>query len=234
MVKENSFLLALSFSLLGHASLFVFRSSPVSPAQLLRPQTEEAEVSYFGIREVPQWGGLVQEKSAPESEAQVPQPTPAPVSTPAPAAPFAQNRVPPPEPYRMPKPVQSPLARQGVIVGKATVAKEETFYHEMTRRLQDPVFATYYETIRDKIRRAAKKRYGGKSSAGEVPLGFILFSTGRLKEVNVLEAKQKVSVALGTVAVQSVVEASPFPPFPAHLGREQLSFVVVLTFEPKP
>ena len=126
------------------------------------------------------------------------------------------------------------MARQDGTEKEKNLSTEEALYQEMTSKLQDPVFATYYQAIREKIRKAAKRRYEGKRDSGDVSLGFTLFSNGRLKEASVFRKTSQATSNLGVLAVQSLVDASPFPPFPGRFEREQLSFLVVLTFEPKP
>ena len=235
MLKESTFAWALSLSVLGHASLFILSPSHfhLHPAELFRPKTEDVEITYFEIRDVPQWGGLTQKASpqeVQEKKTEVLSPTPS-ISFPSASRGARSSGA-----IEIPKPklVERSVPRQNSAEEKANLVKEKALYQEMASNLREPVFATYYQAIREKIRKAAKRRYGGKLDSGDVSLGFTLFSNGRLKEVSVLRQSSTAISNLRTLAVQSLVEASPFPPFPERLRRDQLSFLVVLTFEPRP
>ena len=234
MLKQTSLLWALNFSLVGHVSVFLLASSHFNPADRIIPKTEDVEITYFEIRDVPEWGNIPQSKneerlSVVQAKAPV---TKAPISAPVP---LPLERGKPSYPIEIPKPK---LVERSVPIPsgheKEQSLREAVLYQEMNIKLKDPVFATYYQAIREKIRKSAKRRYEGKRDSGDVSIGFTLFSNGRLKEVSVLRETSQTVSNLRTLAVQSLVDASPFPSFPERFEREQLSFLVVLTFEPKP
>ena len=235
MLKENGFAWALSLSLAGHTSLFVLTTSHLNGAASLTPRTEDVEITYFEMKDTPQWEELPQ--TAVPEEAVSAQIAAGPIGPPASASlplPAAVEK--PPGFIGMPKPrlVERFVTGQSGNAGEGGFAREEALSKEMVSKLQDPVFATYYQSIREKIRKAAKRRYEGKRDSGDVSIGFTLFSNGRLKEVSVFRQTSQMISNLRTVAVQSLVDAAPFPPFPARFERGELSFLVVLTFEPKP
>jgi len=95
---------------------------------------------------------------------------------------------------------------------------------------EKPIFLSYYGLIREKIRQNlfAYYRHGGQK--GEVFLNFILFANGHLKEVKALEKGEARHPALKEIAMRSVVDASPFPPFPEGLKRSSASIWVTVTF----
>ena len=223
MLRESSFIWALSLSLAGHMSFFFLVPSYFNPIERIVPKIEDVEVTYFEIGGVPEWENI------PPSVVQA-----APLASRAGGSPMAPSV--PAYPFGIPKPrlVERSVTTQNGRGKERGSFQEEALYQEMNTQLKDPVFATYYQAIREKIRKSAKRRYEGKRDSGDVSLGFTLFSNGRLKEVSVLRETAQVVSNLRAVAVQSLVDAAPFPPFPEHFEREQLSFLVVLTFEPKP
>ena len=234
MLKQTSLLWALNFSLVGHVSVFLLASSHFNPPDRIVPKTEDVEITYFEIRDVPEWGNIPQSKN--EEKLSIVQAAPPALPPPAPVSiPLPPERGKPSYPIEIPKPK---LVERSVPIPsgheKEQSLKEAALYQEMNMKLKDPAFATYYQAIREKIRKAAKRRYEGKRDSGDVSIGFTLFSNGRLKEVSIFRETSQTVSNLRTLAVQSLVDASPFPPFPARFEREQLSCLVVLTFEPKP
>lgn len=97
-------------------------------------------------------------------------------------------------------------------------------------KIDHPYYISYYQTVREKIRRTAYRNYL-RNDTGEVYLSFILSNNGELKEVRLAEDKTKASDYLKEVAVRSIKEASPFPSFPKELNYPQLSFNVIISFQ---
>ncbi|MCM8800793.1 MAG: hypothetical protein NC912_02095 [Candidatus Omnitrophica bacterium] len=97
-------------------------------------------------------------------------------------------------------------------------------------KLDQPYYISYYQTVREKIRRAAYQNYL-RNDTGEVYLSFILSHNGELKEVRLVEGKTKASDYLKEVALRSIKEAAPFPSFPKELDYPQLSFNVIISFQ---
>lgn len=93
-----------------------------------------------------------------------------------------------------------------------------------------PAYASYYQIVREKIRRAAYQNYSGNLT-GEVYLSFIIGGDGDLKEVRLLEKKSSTSEYLQGVAFSSIKDAAPFPNFPPELDYPQLSFNVIISFQ---
>lgn len=206
-MKEHFFLWAVGLSAIGHATLFILLPSQFHPSERLRPKGSDVEVTYFDIRELPQWG------EASDEEAQ-------------------KEELKGTEAIEIPPAAET--VTQEVAEERSQTLEEEALTREMALRMQDPVFLTYYQSIREQIRQSAKQRYHQKLLRGDVSLAFTLFSNGRLKEVHLLQRSLKAAPLLRAIAVQSLMDASPFAPFPEALSHDQISFIVVLTFDPEP
>ncbi|MEK7849899.1 MAG: hypothetical protein AAB213_03695 [Candidatus Omnitrophota bacterium] len=96
-----------------------------------------------------------------------------------------------------------------------------------------PEYKSYYQVIREKIRRFAYYNYR-KLQEGEVFLTFSLTSRGELADVAVNEQKSSKDDYLRNIALNSIKEAAPFGDFPEKLKKNQkLSFNVIISFEIK-
>lgn len=94
----------------------------------------------------------------------------------------------------------------------------------------NPAYTSYYQLVREKIRRAAYQNYSGNVT-GEVYLSFIIAADGDLKEVRLLEKKSSASKYLQEVALSSIKDAAPFPNFPLELDYPLLSFNAIISFQ---
>ncbi|MBU2102479.1 MAG: energy transducer TonB [Candidatus Omnitrophota bacterium] len=93
-----------------------------------------------------------------------------------------------------------------------------------------PEYMHYYQAIRAKLDRAARKLYDGRDG-GVVMVSFIVSSDGRLQSVS-LEADSVKSQRLRTLALNTVYDAVPFPPFPEELkNRTNLPFTITINFK---
>ena len=97
-------------------------------------------------------------------------------------------------------------------------------------KIGSPSYISYYQIVREKIRRAAYQNYN-RNDTGEVYITFIISSAGYLKDVRLIEEKSVAADYLKVIALNSVKNASPFPNFPKELDYPQLSFNVVISFE---
>ena len=97
-------------------------------------------------------------------------------------------------------------------------------------RISNPFYISYYQIVREKIRRAAYQHYT-RTDVGEVYASFIISSDGSLREVRVVEEKSSANQYLRDIALKSIEDASPFPNFTPALDYPQLSFNVVISFE---
>lgn len=97
-------------------------------------------------------------------------------------------------------------------------------------RIDNPSYLSYYQIVREKIRRAAYQSYT-KTETGEVYLTFLLSKSGALIDERLIMDRSSTSEYLKDVASRSIKNASPFPPFPKELDYPQLSFNVIISFE---
>jgi len=94
----------------------------------------------------------------------------------------------------------------------------------------NPSYISYYQLVREKIRRCAYYNYS-HTETGEVFVTFLISNDGYLKNVRMVEEKSSPSSYLGEIALRSVKDASPFPNFPKDLDYPSLSFNVIISFE---
>lgn len=99
-----------------------------------------------------------------------------------------------------------------------------------TDKINNPSYISYYQIVREKIRRSAYYNYT-RTETGEVYISFIISSEGYLKDVRLVSEKSSLSTYLRETALRSVRDASPFPNFPKELDYPHLSFNVVISFE---
>jgi outer membrane biosynthesis protein TonB len=97
-------------------------------------------------------------------------------------------------------------------------------------RINNPSYISYYQIVREKIRRSAFQNYT-HNEIGEAYVTFIISNDGYIKDVRLIEAKTSASDYLKGIAVRSVRDASPFPNFPKELDYPRLSFNIIISFE---
>ena len=100
-------------------------------------------------------------------------------------------------------------------------------------KFKSPEYKSYYQVIREKIRKYAYYYYR-KLQRGEVTLSFSLSSSGELIEASVNKQKSSKDDYLCDIALRSVTEASPYPPFPAKMkNSSRQTFNIIISFELK-
>lgn len=97
-------------------------------------------------------------------------------------------------------------------------------------KINSASYVSYYQTVREKIKRCAYHNYT-LSEAGQVYLTFVILSDGRLRDAKVIEDKSSDNAHLRNIALKSLRDASPYPPFPKDLDYPQLTFNVIISFE---
>ncbi len=97
-------------------------------------------------------------------------------------------------------------------------------------KINNPSYISYYQIVREKIRRAAYQNYM-RTETGEVHLSFVISNTGNLLQVKLVEDTLPPDSYLKEVALLSIKEAAPFPPFSKELDYPHLSFNVIISFE---
>ena len=152
---------------------------------------------------------------------------------------IAGNRVPPPyieqsnaykgqralpnKPSGIPKPT---FANSDLIAIKRKITLPPI---EMAK-LDNPSYISYYQIVREKIRRSAYQNYT-RNETGEVYVSFIISNDGYIKDVRLADEKTTANDYLKNIALRSIRDASPFPNFPKELDYPQLSFNIIISFE---
>lgn len=97
-------------------------------------------------------------------------------------------------------------------------------------KINNPSYISYYQIVREKIRRSAYQNYT-HNVTGEVYVSFIISNDGYIKDVRLVEERTTVNDYLKNIALRSIRDASPFPGFPKELDYPQLSFNIIISFE---
>ena len=97
-------------------------------------------------------------------------------------------------------------------------------------KINNPSYISYYQIVREKIRRSAYQNYT-HNETGEVYVSFIISNDGYIKDVSLVEEKTTINEYLKNIALRSIRDASPFPNFPKELDYPQLSFNIIISFE---
>jgi TonB family protein len=97
-------------------------------------------------------------------------------------------------------------------------------------KINNPSYISYYQIVREKIRRSAYQNYT-HNETGDVYVSFIISNDGYIRDVRLVEEKTTANDYLKNVALRSVRDASPFPNFPKELDYPQLSFNIIISFE---
>ncbi|MFH1440714.1 MAG: energy transducer TonB [Candidatus Omnitrophota bacterium] len=98
-------------------------------------------------------------------------------------------------------------------------------------KIDSPAYLSYSQISREKIRRILYENYSGSSEQGVVFVSFTISNSGKLMGVRILDDKSSKNLCLREIAIESIKEASPFPPFPKELDYSQVPFTVEIAFE---
>ena len=225
MSSDRNFQLALIFSLIAHSAIAI--KYPALNLLTLAKKPAMVRISY--LKNPPQLTET-QKKMLFKKAAQVK--LPAQIST------FDKNSLIPPENKenllagsRQPLPREHPAVKPAIIRPDIMAVKKKiTLPPVDIEKMNNPTYVSYYQFVREKIRRAAYQNYT-RSETGEIYMAFVISSTGILKEVRLVEEKSSLKYYLRETALRSVRDASPFPEFPKDLNYPQLSFNVIISFE---
>lgn len=94
-----------------------------------------------------------------------------------------------------------------------------------------PAYLDYVQSVREKIKRVANRKYRKSYPTGEVFLNFVLLSSGELSVIKIIGERSCSNEYLRKIALESIQDASPFDSFPSDLEFKELSFSVVISFE---
>ena len=92
-------------------------------------------------------------------------------------------------------------------------------------------YINYYQLLREKIRQKVKRNYRNSYNEGEIHLNFTLNANGSLAACDIDRATSFGDTKLAELAISSVRQASPFPPFPKALSVPTMTFTVTVVFK---
>jgi len=95
----------------------------------------------------------------------------------------------------------------------------------------DPTYLTYYNVIRSKIHRTANATKPYHFREGAVKLKFTITSDGGLKRCEILPNSTAQNRMLRRHALYSIKRAAPFPPFLNAMNENELTLILVISFE---
>ena len=108
--------------------------------------------------------------------------------------------------------------------------KDDIKTYEVICKEHAKEYGDYYKTVRERIVKKLKYNYSDYYRNGEVELYFVLNSNGSLKRIDVDTGRSTDDNRLIDVALLSIQQASPFPPFPKELDSAQLPFSLMISF----
>ena len=85
-------------------------------------------------------------------------------------------------------------------------------------------------TIREMIRTAIEKNCKRIPKEGDVSVRFIIDRNGNIKEVALYKTSRRGIKFLENIAIRSIKEASPFPPFSDEMQDKELPLILPIRF----
>lgn len=99
-----------------------------------------------------------------------------------------------------------------------------------SEKINNPVYAAYNEMVRDRIKERVYANYD-KMERGSVYLTFLLDDRGVLKAARIISEKTDASEHLQEIALRSLREASPFPPFLKGMNLSEYPFNIEIQYQ---
>jgi outer membrane biosynthesis protein TonB len=114
----------------------------------------------------------------------------------------------------------------------AEMDRKVTVPYLKTEKISNPSYLSYNENLRMRIRERAYTYVNDKAiESGEVYLTFLLSSDGEIQGIKILGDKTRANDYLREIAMRSVKESSPFPPFPQGVNYPELTFNLLISFK---
>jgi len=99
-----------------------------------------------------------------------------------------------------------------------------------SEKINNPVYAAYNEMVRERIKEKVYENYD-KMERGSVYLTFLLNETGALEDAKIIPEKTDASDQLQEIAIRSLREASPFPPFLKGMNLTEYPFNIEIQYQ---
>lgn len=226
MFIEKNLQLALVLSFITHSALFF----PISALNQASKTKKEVKLSIKYIKPSPlKKGRPIAPLSKKEPLLFIPQNATTSAKS-SPPAPFLDRD----EIFKNAKPLapKAPPANKPVLANDDVIAirKKISLPPVDQDKIDNPSYISYYQLVREKIKRAAYQNYS-RVDTGNVYISFVISSDGYLKNLILNNEKSCLNNYLKEIAERSVKDASPFPNFPKDLDYPQLSFNVIISFE---
>ena len=231
MVLERELQLALVVSLIAHA--LILAQSPRPSFALKKDKTREFEVRY--IKKLAQDTEIERQLQARPAMSRLPAISRESFLDVSRVTPIAAIK--PPPPFVQGGPSEN-IGNQQTVFNKPLFIKPELAGIKRKislpaldmDKISNPSYISYYQLVREKIKRATYQNYTG-SETGEVVVSFVISSEGYIKDIRLVEDKSLSGAYLRETALRSIKEAAPFPKFPKGLDYPQLTFNLAITFE---
>ncbi|MEK6564384.1 MAG: energy transducer TonB [Candidatus Omnitrophota bacterium] len=128
------------------------------------------------------------------------------------------------------KPAQKPALGKIEFLRDAPIKLSEVEMESSLKLARKPAYLTYNNFLRERIRRCLYNKFSEVSDEGVVCLKFALKADGSLLEYLVIDEKSQASERLKRMAVEGLLDASPFPPLPKELDSPLATFSVIIHF----
>ena len=99
-----------------------------------------------------------------------------------------------------------------------------------SEKINNPVYAAYNEMVRELIKEKVYQNFD-KMEKGSVYLTFLLDEHGVLKAAKIIPEKTDASDHLQEIAIRSLREASPFPPFLKGMNLTEYPFNIEIQYQ---
>jgi hypothetical protein len=99
-----------------------------------------------------------------------------------------------------------------------------------SEKINNPVYAAYNEMVRDRIKEKVYANYD-RMEMGTVYLTFLLDNHGVLMDAQIISEKTNASDHLQEIAMRSLKEASPFPPFLKGMSLTEYPFNIEIQYQ---
>ncbi|MFH1478458.1 MAG: TonB family protein [Candidatus Omnitrophota bacterium] len=229
MPENKTFKIAFLFSTLIHSIFFI--ALPWADFFITKKDTKDMETAYVEIKHPPdkKLVGIkpIQKRTAIKGI------KPQPIAEKLPDI-KKEDILKPPKPEKKEKDFIKPKVRHIDTASFIEGVNFEKMMQEEKDEAKKATYVSYYRSVREKIRTYANNNYYSKKdlAKGEVFLSFTVTSRGELIQVNIVDESSTDNSYLREIALNSIRDASPFPPFPEGMSQYQITFNVIISFEP--
>jgi len=103
-------------------------------------------------------------------------------------------------------------------------------FNSTGRAPASPAYLSYFQEIRDSIRKHALRNYTLRSQEGDIYVSFTLSKGGSLLSLTIENGRSDQNDYLRDLAKESIRSAAPFAGIPDELSQREISFNVLLSF----